>query len=218
MSTAFWNCGPKAFRSVVSLSCNPSSVGLLLSVPTVGEEHLQTQFPHLESGIHEFGFPWRQEVPLGAGCYYSVWLVSGHATGWTWERKAFVSVMLEEASSSSLSDRASHQFRLSWYHLWPVNERLLQQKRRKWYSTPRVGYSFKTSAFRGLVIQLSWWRACSTYTRPWIQFPVPYKLGLVTQSHNSCIWEMKAWISEIQSHPQLHAKFKSILQHVSLCL
>lgn len=92
----------------------------------------------------------------GTSCYHSVWLVSGRATGSTWERKAFVSVMLEEeASSSSLSDGASHQFRISGYHLWPINERLLQQKRRKWYSSPRVGYSFKISAFRGLVILLS---------------------------------------------------------------
>lgn len=123
-----------------------------------------------------------------------------------------------KASSSSLSDGASHQFRLSGYHLWPINEWLLQQKRRKWYLPPRVGYSFKTSAFRGLVIQLSWWRTCSTFTRPWIQFPVPYKLGMVTQSHNPCIWEMKSWRSEVQSHPQLHAEFKAILQHLRLCL
>jgi hypothetical protein len=61
--------------------------------------------------------------------------------------KTLISVILEEASPSSLSSEASHQFRIFVHHLWPVNEQLLQQKRRKWYSPARISCSFKNSAF-----------------------------------------------------------------------
>lgn len=47
--------------------------------------------------------------------------------------------------------------------------------------------------------------------------PVPHRLGVVAYACSPSTWEVEAGMSEVQGHPQQHAKFETSLSYMRPC-